>query len=157
MTTFSKMRVTARQRALLRKADMSFKVVKSTLILRNSGTMLIEQMSHNWICVAGSRAPDMSGEKQTLHSTVRPSQVSATVSQFAEAEPHQDLYDFQSLYDPALYEGIAMSALEFKQHTVMKQDNHSKQEFSISTAEKQQRPESRYCTSISCFKVSARH
>ncbi len=73
------------------------------MILGTSGTVLHEQMSHNWIFVAGT-APAMSGEKQTLHSTVRPSHVVAAASQFADTSLHQDLCDFQSPRDPAPYE-----------------------------------------------------
>ena len=48
--------------------------------------------------------PVMSGEKQTLHSTVRTLQVGAAVSRSAEAALHHDPYDLHSSHDSALFE-----------------------------------------------------
>lgn len=49
-------------------------------------------------------SPVMSGEKQTLHSTVRPSHVAAAPSRFADAVLHRDPFDLQPPRDSAPHE-----------------------------------------------------
>lgn len=70
-----------------------------------------------------------SGEKKTLHSTVRPLHVAAAVSLSADASLHQDPCDFQPPRGSAPYEGALQDhiGLKLKQHRVMQHDNHPKQ------------------------------
>lgn len=53
----------------------------------------------------------MSGEKQTLHSTVRPSHVAAAPSRFADAVLHRDPFDLQPPRDSAPHERILQSRI----------------------------------------------
>ena len=51
--------------------------------VNSSSGHLCELMSHVWIFVVAMMTPVMSAEKQTLHSTVRPSREVAVMRQFA--------------------------------------------------------------------------
>ncbi|MGH0145588.1 UNVERIFIED_CONTAM: hypothetical protein FKN15_043302 [Acipenser sinensis] len=77
---------------------------KSTrMILKSFGTIFYGQMSQKWKFLA-DMGPVMSGENQTLHSTVRTSYQQSSmvvvVSWFGDALLHQDLDALPSLKEP---------------------------------------------------------